>query len=128
MTAATDALREAIEALDIDAVETEVDDLRNALDAARDALQEAVTELRAANAKVEAIGAAVRALFNGEDDGEVVPESTITGLLDKLGGSDSAEYGPIEDLAGTADNLESAADDVTSALGDEEQAAPARGA
>jgi hypothetical protein len=40
MTTATDALREALEALDLGAVETEVDELRNALDVARTALHD----------------------------------------------------------------------------------------
>jgi hypothetical protein len=41
--------------------------------------------------------------------------------LDALGGEDSTEYGPLEDLDNAADSLECAADDVTSALGDEQQ-------
>jgi hypothetical protein len=48
MTAASDALREALEALDFDAVETEVDELRNVLDAARTALQDSTKGTRLA--------------------------------------------------------------------------------
>jgi hypothetical protein len=125
MSAATDALREALEGLDIDSVESEMDELRNALDAARTALKDAATEVRAALAKVQEVGAAVRALFNGQDDGEVVPESAITGLLDQLGGPDSSVYGALDDMDSSADSLESAADDVTTALGDGEEAKPA---
>jgi hypothetical protein len=48
--------------------------------------------------------------------------------LDKLGGPDIGDYGPLDDMDSTGDTLESAADDVTSALGDEQEQQPAGGA
>jgi hypothetical protein len=113
VSAATDALREALEALDIDAVESEVVDLRNALDAARTALQDAATELREALAKVQAVAATVRHLCEPDED-DVIHEERIVETLDTLGGADSCLYGPLEDLV-------SAAGDITTALGDEQQ-------
>jgi hypothetical protein len=74
MSAATDALREA---LDVDASESEMDELRSALDSARTALQDAANEVRTALANVQEVGAAIRTLFNGEDDGEVKATTTL---------------------------------------------------
>jgi hypothetical protein len=120
MSAATDALREALEALDIDAVESEVDELRNALDAARTALKDAATEVRAAAAKVLEVAAEVRKLC--ALDAEEIDAADVHAALDSLGGPDSTLYGPHEDLDSAADSLDSAVDDITSALGDEQPA------
>jgi hypothetical protein len=122
---ALDTLREVLESVEsaISDVDTENEDLRSAMDAARTALKDAATEVRTAAAKVQAIGNAVRQLFEADGD-EPIPQEQIMTELDKLGGPDSGEYGPLDDLATTADSLESAADDVTGALGngDEQQA------
>jgi hypothetical protein len=130
MSAATDALREALEALataanDIDTadVESELDDWRGHLDAIRTDMRDAATVIREAMAKVQQVAASVRALFDGEDDGEVIPESRITALLDELGGLDSSDYGPLDDLDREVDVLESVIEAVTSALGDEQEQA-----
>jgi hypothetical protein len=120
VSAATDALRDAIEALDIDGVETEVDELRSALDTARTALKDAAKEVREALRKVPAVAATVRQLCEPDENG-LIHEERIVEALDTVGGADSALYGPIEDLDTAADSLDSAADDVTSALGDEQQ-------
>jgi hypothetical protein len=120
MSTITDALREAIEALDIDAVESEVDELRSALDTARSQMKEAITAVRAALGKVQAVAATVRQLCE-PDENDVIHEERIVETLDTLGGADSALYGPLEDLDSAADALDSAVDDITSALGDEQQ-------
>jgi hypothetical protein len=120
MTAATDALREALEALDIDAVESEVDELRNALDTARDQMREAITAIREAAAKVQAVAANVRQLCEPDEAG-VIHEEQIVAAVDSLGGPDSSDYGVLDDLDSAADSLDSAAGDITSALGDEQQ-------
>jgi hypothetical protein len=125
VSAATDALREALEALDIDAVETEMDELRSALDAARAALQDAATEVRTALAKVQEVAAEVRKL--SALDAEEIDASEVHAALDTLGGPDSTLYGPIEDLDSAADSLDSAVDDITSALGDGEEQQPPAG-
>jgi hypothetical protein len=62
VTAATDALREQIEAIDIDAVESEVDELRAALEAARTALKDRESEVRTALANVIETCSQVRTL------------------------------------------------------------------
>jgi hypothetical protein len=109
MTAATDALREALEALDIDAVESEVDELRNALDAARTALKDAQKEVRAAQANVTEVAAGVRELFEADDGRDAVPEGEIIGLSDQFGGPDGSTYGALDDLDNAADARDSAA-------------------
>jgi hypothetical protein len=118
VSAATDVRREALEALDIDAAESEVDELRNALDAARTALKDAATEVRTA---IKAANEAIElALKRCEPDAENVhDESAIVEAIEALGGAHSGMSGPLDDLDSTADTLDSAADDVTSALGDE---------
>jgi hypothetical protein len=120
VSAVTDALREAIEALDIDAVESEVDELRSALDTARSQMREAMTAIREAASKVQASAASIRQLCE-PDDNDVIHEERIVEALDTLGGADSSLYGPLEDLDTAADGLDSAVDDITSALGDEQQ-------
>jgi hypothetical protein len=122
MSAATDALREALEALDIDAVESEVDELRNALDAARTALKDAATEVHTALAKVQEVAAEVRTLC--ALDAEEIDAADVHAALDALGGPDSTEYVPFDDLDSAADSLDSAVDDITSALGDGEEQQP----
>jgi hypothetical protein len=62
MSAVTDALRAAIEALSIDDVESEVDELRSALDTARSTMKDAVTAIRETLGKVQAVAATVRQL------------------------------------------------------------------
>jgi hypothetical protein len=127
MSAATDALRKAFEALDIDEVESEMGELRDALDAARDALLGAQTDVRAADAKLQAVDAAIRGLLLAAGD-DPIPQAQLMAELDKIGGPNSSEWGLLDDLEGIADDLESAGDDITSALGDAEpepQEAPA---
>jgi hypothetical protein len=102
---------------------SEVDELRNALDAARTALQDAATEVRTALAKVQEVAAEVRKLC--ALDAEEIDAADVHAALDALGGSDSTEYGPLEDLDSAADSLDSAVDDITSALGDGEEPQPA---
>jgi hypothetical protein len=118
MSAVTDALREAIEALDIDSVETEVDELRSALDSARTAVKDAATAIREARSQLTSVGARIREL--AQADGPIDLDAVHL-ALDSLGGEDSTEYGPLEDLDTAADNLESAADDITRELGDAQQ-------
>jgi hypothetical protein len=62
MSAVTDALREAIEALDTDAVESEVDELRNALDNARSQMKDTATAIREEIAMLTSAGARIREL------------------------------------------------------------------
>jgi hypothetical protein len=127
VSSASDALRAAIEALDIDAVESEVDDLRNALDSARSQMKDAVTAIREALGTVQAVAANIRQLCE-PDENDLIHEEHIVAAVDSVGGPDSSDYGVLEDLDNAADSLDSAADEVTSTLGDAEQQSQEGGA
>jgi predicted nucleic acid-binding Zn-ribbon protein len=109
VSAGVDSLKAALEALQervrdaVDDVDTAITDCDNEQDELRQALDSARSEMRDALAAMQACSAAVRELCSGE----VIDELSVCDALDEL------------DHAATS--LDCAADEVTGALGDQEQ-------
>jgi ABC-type transporter Mla subunit MlaD len=111
VSAATDAVREALEE-----VENRQDEFVVALDTARQEIRDARDAIRAA---VNVLIAAASSICRLYDDGEG-SENAVVAAVTALGGPDSSERGPLDDLADAAETLDSAADTVTDALGDDD--------
>jgi hypothetical protein len=111
MSAGTDALKQALEALQdavkaaadevevgaLADVETEVEELRSALDTARSEIRDALAAVRTEAARVPEL-------------------CSVDGAID----ADALDLA-LEGLGDAAGSLESAAEDITSALGDEQE-------
>jgi hypothetical protein len=135
VSGALDSLRESLEALqtavteacnnvDSSGLESELEELRGALNTARSEIRDAVTAVRDAIGKVRDVATTVRELCK-PDESNLIHEDRILAALDSLGGPDSSESGPLDDLGSTADGLDCAADDVTAVLGDAQEVQPA---
>jgi hypothetical protein len=107
MSAATDALKKAVEAAN-EALESGLVDVEALRSALTDAASEGRAAIQAANEAIEL------ALKRCEPDSEgMLDGEEIAQAIQALGGAHSGVSGPLDDLGGLADSLESAADDVT---------------
>jgi chromosome segregation ATPase len=112
-----EALREAIEALDLGDVDGRLDELSEALEAARQVFTQAQAELRTTQKALEGAAAGIRAVTDVEGE---IDLDALEGHLDAL------ELVAI-DLASCADTFEAAAGDINGTLGDDSEPQAAGG-